>query len=160
VNDAGTMSGEDAARSLRLLSGWFLATAVLFFPLISDPLVFGFFDAGNEAERVAHTEEHLTPLRLLFTAVGVAELSLGGAIWAWGRRVAAASPGGAGVAAGALARVPLAAGSWHSPAVARSCCRTPRRSPAAATARSRRCSGSARSRCGSSWPPSRSACGA
>jgi hypothetical protein len=109
VNDE-TTSDEDAVHRLRLLSAWFLATSVLFFPLIFNPVVFGYFDAGNQAQRLTYTEEHLVGLRVLFAAVGVAELSLGVALWAWGRRVADASSGGAGVAAGVVARVSLAAG--------------------------------------------------
>lgn len=97
-------------RRLRRISWLFLGAAVLFFPMIFNPVTFGFFDAASEAERLSHVEENLTALRVLFSGIGVAELALGVALWLWGRQVADHTPGRRGGVARAFAVVGLVGG--------------------------------------------------
>lgn len=94
----------------RGLASLFLVAALAFFPMILNPLIFGFFDAESEAERLAHVNDHLGGLRLLFTGIGLAEIALGVALWSWGNRVADRTPGRRGVIASRVGQVALAAG--------------------------------------------------
>jgi hypothetical protein len=95
---------------LRGIAALFLLIAIAFFPMIMNPLIFGFFDAESDAERLAHAEDHLGALRLLFTGIGVTEVALGVTLWIWGRKVAEQTPGPRGNLAGRFAWVALAAG--------------------------------------------------
>ena len=103
-------SGRVTVSDLRRLATLFLASALAFFPMIMNPLIFGFFDAESEAERLDHAQDHLTALRLLFTGIGVTEVALGVAMWMWGRRVAAHTVGRRGTLAGRFGWVALGAG--------------------------------------------------
>jgi hypothetical protein len=108
--DDGVNTDEEAARgTLRGLALWFLVTAVCFFPLIMNPIIFGFFDESDEA-RLEHVQDHLGWLRILLTGIGVTELALGVGLWMWGRRVAERSPGRSGSVARAFGWIALAAG--------------------------------------------------
>lgn len=100
-----------ATPSLRGIAALFLASAVVFFPLTNNPLTFEFFDAESETERLAHVEDHLGALRLLFTGIGLTEVALGVALWLWGKRVAECTPGRRGDLADKLAWVALASGA-------------------------------------------------
>lgn len=101
---------QTAAGGLRGLAALFLVCALVFFPMIMNPIIFGFFDAENDAERLDHVEENLTALRLLFTGLGVTEIALGLALRSWGRRVADVTAGRRGGMASAFGWVALAAG--------------------------------------------------
>ena len=98
------------AKSLRGIALLFLLTAIAFFAMIMNPLTFGYFDAESEADRLAHVEDHLGALRLLFTGIGITEVALGVALWLWGRQVAEHTPGRRGDVAGAFGWVALVAG--------------------------------------------------
>lgn len=95
---------------LRGLAALFLVVAVTFFPMIMNPLIFGFFEAESETERLVHVEDHLGALRLLFTGIGLAEIALGVALWLWGKEVANRTAGRRGVVAFRFGQVALAAG--------------------------------------------------
>lgn len=95
---------------IRKIATLFLLSAVCFFPLIFNPLIFGFFDADSDAARIEHVQEHLSGLRLVFTGIGITELALGIAMWLWGRQVGERTPGRRGQVARAVAWVGLAAG--------------------------------------------------
>lgn len=101
---------EDQLGDLRKLAWLFLLSAVSFFALIFNPLIFGYFDAASEAERLVHVEENLSALRVAFTAMGLAELALGIALWSWGRRVGDHTSGRRGDVARALGWIGLVAG--------------------------------------------------
>jgi hypothetical protein len=101
----------DDLRRLRGISWLFLAAAVLFFAAIFNPVIFGYFDAASEAERLSHVEENLTAIRSLFVGMGLTELALGVALWLWGRQVADHTPGRRGGVARAFAVVGLVAGA-------------------------------------------------
>ena len=109
MHDGVTHGGEAARGTLRGLAWWFLVTAVCFFPLIMNPIIFGFFDESDEA-RLEHVQDHLGALRILLTGIGVTELALGAGLWMWGRRVADRSPGRSGSVANAFAWIALVAG--------------------------------------------------
>lgn len=98
-------------RRLRGISWLFLVVAVLFCAAIFNPVIFGYFDAASEAERLIHVEENLTPLRLIFAGMGLTELALGVALWLWGRQVADQTPGRRGGVARAFAAVALISGA-------------------------------------------------
>jgi hypothetical protein len=100
-------TGTAGPRTIALL---FLVSAICFFPMIMNPLIFGFFDAESDAERLEHAESHLGGLRLVFTGIGITELVLGVGLWLWGRRVAGRTSGRRGDAANAMAWVALIAG--------------------------------------------------
>ena len=59
----------------------FLLSAVFFFPMILNPIIFGFYDAESDGARVEHVEDNLNALRALFTGIGLPELALGIALW-------------------------------------------------------------------------------
>lgn len=84
-------TGEAALQSqLRRISLLFLLSALLFFPMIMNPVTFGVFDeTKTDAESLAFIEDHWLAIRLLFTGMGVAELGLGLAFWSWGRSTSA-----------------------------------------------------------------------
>ena len=104
------MTERGDVRTLRQIALAFLVCAVVFFPLIFNPILFGFFDAETDEELRAHVAEHLTALRLVFTGIGLTELALGAALWRWGTVVAAVTPGRRGSIATYLARGAAAAG--------------------------------------------------
>lgn len=95
---------------LPALSAVFVLSAVVFFPLIMNPVVFGFFDAESDGERLDHVEANLGALRLIFTGIGLTEIALGVALWLWGRTVASRTAGRRGEIAKSLAWVALTAG--------------------------------------------------
>jgi hypothetical protein len=97
-------------RRLRKISWLFLVAAVLFFLMIFNPVIFGFFDAASETELISHIEKNPTALRLLFSGIGVTELALGVALWLWGRLVADHTSGRRGGVARAFAVVGLVGG--------------------------------------------------
>ncbi len=97
-------------RRVRQLSLVFLLCAIVFFPMILNPVIFGFFDAKSDAERLDHVQGHLGSLRLLFTGIGVSELALGFALWTWGRYVRRRTPGWPGTLAYVFAGIALVAG--------------------------------------------------
>lgn len=94
---------------IRKIAWLFLLSAVCFFPLIFNPVIFGFFDS-DEAARLEHVNEHLSALRLLFSGIGITELALATALWLWGRQVGERTPGRRGQVARAFAWVGLVAG--------------------------------------------------
>jgi len=102
---------EVAVADLRRIAWLFLLSAVCFFPMIFNPLIFGFFDASSDAERLEHVTEHLSGLRLLFTGIGLTELALGIALWSWGRKVGDQTSGRRGNLARVFAWVGLLAGA-------------------------------------------------
>lgn len=108
--EPSTARAVEELRRLRGISWLFVGAAVLFFPMIFNPVIFGFYDDGSQAERLSHVEENLTALRLLFSGIGVAELILGVALWLWGREVADHTAGRRGGVARAFAVVGLVAG--------------------------------------------------
>jgi hypothetical protein len=108
--ETSTAPDVEELRRFRRISWLFVGAAVLFFPMIFNPVIFGFFDDGSQAERLSHVEENLTALRLLFSGIGVAELLLGAALWLWGRQVADHTAGRRGGVARAFAVVGLVAG--------------------------------------------------
>ena len=95
---------------LRPLSGLFLAAGVVFFAATMNPLIFDFFDAEDDAERLAHVVDNHTALRLLFTGIGVADAVLGLALWIWSRHVVAASSGRRRTTADILGHVAVVVG--------------------------------------------------
>lgn len=101
---------EDQLGDLRKLAWVFLLSALTFFALIFSPLIFGYFDAASEAERLVHVEENLSALRVAFMAMGLSELALGAALWSWGRRVGDHTSGRGGDVARALSWMGLVAG--------------------------------------------------
>lgn len=103
----GERTGTSGLWRLSLL---FVLSAVCFFPLIMNPLVFDYFDAETDAARLEHVEANLGALRAVFTGIGVTEVALGVALWLWGRRVAEHSGGRRGDVANAFAWVALVAG--------------------------------------------------
>lgn len=88
----------------------FLASAVCFFPLIMNPLVFDFFGAETDAVRLEHVEGNLGGLRLVFTGIGITEVALGVGLWLWGRSFADEATGRPADVANAFAWVGLVAG--------------------------------------------------
>ncbi len=105
VDEDGAALGD-----LRRLALLFLLAAVVFFPLIFNPLALGFFGQESEFELLVFVEDNLAALRLLFTGIGLTELALGVALWMWGRQVAARTPGRRGTVASAVGWVGLTAG--------------------------------------------------
>ena len=103
------MSTYDEQGIDRRLSLAFLLAALLFFPMIFNPIIFGFFDAESDAARLKHVREHLTMLRLLFSVIGITELTVGFSLWIWGRRQVHL-PGRSGNVARGLSWVALTAG--------------------------------------------------
>jgi hypothetical protein len=66
----------------------FLVFAVLFFPMILNPITFELFDdTKTDAESVAYIQDHWLAIRFLFSGIGIADLGLGVAFWLWGRHV-------------------------------------------------------------------------
>ncbi|HSJ28286.1 MAG TPA: hypothetical protein VLB67_08740 [Acidimicrobiia bacterium] len=109
-----TRNGSDTDSELPRLRGisWlFFAAAVLFFAAIFNPVIFGYFDAASESDRLSHVEENLTAIRLIFAGMGLTELALGVALWLWGKQVADHTPGTRGGVARAFAVVGLVAGA-------------------------------------------------
>jgi hypothetical protein len=94
----------------RRLALLFLVCGVLFFPMIFNPVIFGFFDAESDAERLEHVQDNLNALRLLFSGIGVTELFLGFALWRWGQMVLRYLPGRSGSIGNAFSWVAVAAG--------------------------------------------------
>jgi hypothetical protein len=111
---AQASSGRDtdgaALTDLRRQALLFLVTAVVFFPLIFNPLAFGFFGQESETELLVFVEDNFAALRLLFTGIGLTELALGVALWLWSRQVAAHTPGGRATVAQVAGWVGLASG--------------------------------------------------
>jgi len=105
------VDGEGSAlRDLRRLALLFLLCSVFFFPMILNPVIFGFFDAESDAAQLVHVKDNLGALRALFAGIGVTELALGIALWLWGRQVNSHTPGRRGAVANGFSWVALAAG--------------------------------------------------
>lgn len=104
------VSGDGQVTRIRRITTLFLLSAVCFFPLIFNPLIFGFFDADSDAARIEHVQEHLSGMRLVFTGIGITEVALGVALWLWGRQVGDRTPGRRGDVARLCAWVGLVAG--------------------------------------------------
>lgn len=102
--------GVEQARGLRRLAAVCLLCGLAFFAMTFNPLIFGFFDAESDAERLAHAEDHLGALRVLFTGIGLAEVVLGAALWAWGTAVARNTGGRRARVAKLFGRVAAVAG--------------------------------------------------
>lgn len=107
------MTDIELQTSLRKASARLLIPVLIFFPMILNPIIVGFYDpTKSEAELLAFREEHWLAVRLLFTGAGVSFVVMGFALRAWGRKLASLSPGRstaladaagwAGVAGGAL----------------------------------------------------------
>lgn len=101
-------TGTQGLRGIALL---FLLSSVVFFPMTMNPLTFDYFDAASEADRLAHVDDNLGSLRLLFTGIGVAEVVLGVALWLWGRQVAEHTTGNRAQVATTFGWIGLAAGA-------------------------------------------------
>lgn len=95
----------------RRISLGLLLPAVVFFPMIFNPILFGFYDpASSEDELLAFREENWLAIRLLFTGIGVSFLLLGLGLRNWANELGANGPdrrlagiaGWAAVAGGAL----------------------------------------------------------
>ena len=111
MTDSSPPLMDDSVRDLRRLSLLFLVIAVVFFPLIFNPVIIEFFDQeASDAARLDYVQDNLNVLRILFTGIGVTELALGVALWLWGQRVRRQTTGGRGTAAYAFAWVGLVAG--------------------------------------------------
>ena len=88
------MADMELKASLKRTSAWLLVPALLFFPMIFNPIIFGFYDpTKGEAELLAFREEHWLAIRLMFTFIGVSFLLMGFALRAWGHHLSATSTG-------------------------------------------------------------------
>ena len=88
------MTDVELRKSLRKASAWLLIPVLIFFPMILNPIIVGFYDpTKSEAELLAFREENWVAARLLFTGIAVSFVVMGFALRGWGRKLAALSPG-------------------------------------------------------------------
>jgi len=105
------MSDIELQASLRRASARLLIPVLVFFPMIFNPIIVGFYDpTKSEADLLAFREEHWLAIRLLFTGIGVSFVVMGLALRTWGRQLASLSPGRSTALAGAAGWAAVAGG--------------------------------------------------